>query len=157
MGKSVVNLSPHRRHAFSVFSDNTILANEMLYGLERKRTPKKWYLSPRVLPSICQDGLEIGMQYHLLLFQPWLKDLLPLSSKIKGGLDKRTPSHQSYLTILCYGLMDILSRLIEREVSEKRIDTFQVKGATSATHLIYANDVLIFSKANTKHSFKSGA
>lgn len=47
--------------------------------------------------------------------------------------------------------MDTLSRLIEtREVREKRIDTYQVNGSTSITHLLYADDVLIFSKANQK-------
>lgn len=46
--------------------------------------------------------------------------------------------------------MDILTRLIEKEIGGKRIDTYQVNGATSITHLKYDNDVLIFSKANQK-------
>lgn len=52
--------------------------------------------------------------------------------------------------------MDILNKFIERELSEKRphlLDEWTV-GLTSFLHLMYLNDVLIFSKANTK-SFKS--
>lgn len=46
-------------------------------------------------------------------------------------------------------VMDIISRLIEREVREKRIDT-QVNETTSITHLMYADNVLIFTKDNRK-------
>lgn len=54
-------------------------------------------------------------------------------------------------------VMDILSRLIERVVGKKKLDTYQVNGATSIAHLMYANDILIFSNANSKSlfSFKS--
>lgn len=47
-------------------------------------------------------------------------------------------------------VMDVLSRLIEREVEAKRIHTYRVNGASSISHLIYADSVLIFFKANTK-------
>lgn len=46
--------------------------------------------------------------------------------------------------------MDILSYLIEREVKERKIDTYQMNEATFITHLMYAEDVLIFSKAKPK-------
>lgn len=44
--------------------------------------------------------------------------------------------------------MDNLRRLIEKEIKEKRLDTYVVNGATSIAHLIYVDDVLIFSNAN---------
>ena len=46
--------------------------------------------------------------------------------------------------------MDVLSRLIQNGVKNKKIDTYQVNGATSISHLMYADDILIFSKANPK-------
>lgn len=39
-------------------------------------------------------------------------------------------------------------------MDEGRIDTYQVNGAKSISYLIYADDILIFSKANLK-SLKS--
>lgn len=40
----------------------------------------------------------------------------------------------------------VMSRLIEREVGKKKLDTYQVNRATP----MYENDMLIFSKVNTK-------
>lgn len=37
-------------------------------------------------------------------------------------------------------LMDILSRLIEWKVCDKFFDTYKVNGATSISHLMYANE-----------------
>lgn len=47
-------------------------------------------------------------------------------------------------------VMDVLSRLIEREVWSKNMDTYQVNGATFITYLMYEDDVLILTKANPK-------
>lgn len=46
--------------------------------------------------------------------------------------------------------MDVISRLVEIEVLNKKIDTYQMNGATSITHLVYVDDVLIFTKVNYK-------
>lgn len=53
--------------------------------------------------------------------------------------------------------MDVLSRLIEKRMRKKKLDTYQVHGATSITHLIYIDDALVFSKAKPKsiHSIKA--
>ena len=47
-------------------------------------------------------------------------------------------------------IMDVLGRLIQREVKNKIIYTYQVNGATFISHLMYANDIFIFSKTNPK-------
>lgn len=60
-------------------------------------------------------------------------------------LDKGTPCPLYYLMV-----MDVLSRIIDREIRAKRIDTQQVNGTTSISHLMYADDVLLFAKANKK-------
>jgi len=44
--------------------------------------------------------------------------------------------------------MDNLSRLIEKEIKDKRMNTYIVNGDVSISHLVYADDVLIFSKVN---------
>lgn len=46
--------------------------------------------------------------------------------------------------------MDVLRRLLRKRVEEGEIDTYMINGAKSVSYLVYANDVLIFSKANTK-------
>lgn len=46
--------------------------------------------------------------------------------------------------------MDVLSRLIEKKSQDRLFGTYKVNGANSITHLMYADDVLLFSKANPK-------
>lgn len=46
--------------------------------------------------------------------------------------------------------MDVLSRIINEEVVKRRIASYIVNGAQSISHLIYPDDVIIFSKANAK-------
>lgn len=46
--------------------------------------------------------------------------------------------------------MDNLRKLIERKVQEKKLDTYKVNGATSLTHLIYADDIFLLTKADRK-------
>lgn len=46
-------------------------------------------------------------------------------------------------------VVDNLSKLIEKKVGERKIDIYKMNGATSISHLMYANDVL-FTKANPK-------
>lgn len=46
--------------------------------------------------------------------------------------------------------MDVLRRLVEREVKAKRINTYKVDYTSFISHLIYVDDVLIFSEVNTK-------
>lgn len=52
--------------------------------------------------------------------------------------------------ILFHLVMDNLSRPIEKEIKDKKLDTYVVNGSVSISHLIYVDDVLIFSKANPK-------
>lgn len=68
-------------------------------------------------------------------------------SKIKGAYGKETPplSHTIWLN---HGYP--IQTLIENKVLQKQYDTYQVNGSTSITHLIYADDVLLLTKANTK-------
>lgn len=40
--------------------------------------------------------------------------------------------------------------LIEREVRENKLDRYKVNWATSITKLMYANGIVIFTKANLK-------
>lgn len=55
------------------------------------------------------------------------------------------------LSPILFGMvMDALSKLIEIELRNKKLDTYQVNGATSITHLTYADDFLIVFKANPK-------
>lgn len=53
--------------------------------------------------------------------------------------------------------MDVLSSLIERGVRERKYDTYVVNAATSISHLMYVDDILLFYKANTKslHTIKA--
>lgn len=48
------------------------------------------------------------------------------------------------------GLMDVLSRIISNIEKEGKIDSYLVNEAKSVSHLIYADDVLIFLKENQK-------
>lgn len=47
-------------------------------------------------------------------------------------------------------LMDVLSRLIEKEIRNKRYDVFIVNVATSISLLMCVDEILLFSKANSK-------
>lgn len=47
-------------------------------------------------------------------------------------------------------VMDVLSRLIERKVHGNELDTYKVNGTTSISHLMYAEDILLFCKANPR-------
>lgn len=44
----------------------------------------------------------------------------------------------------------LLSRLIERKINDKLLDTYKVKEDTSVSHLMYADDILLFSEADPK-------
>lgn len=44
--------------------------------------------------------------------------------------------------------MDSLSRVIEKRVEEGKIDSYQVSGDKSISHLFYVDDILIFAMAN---------
>lgn len=46
--------------------------------------------------------------------------------------------------------MDVLSRLLEKVVEEKDLDTYMINGEKSGSHLVYADNILIFSRENVK-------
>lgn len=47
-------------------------------------------------------------------------------------------------------VMDVLSRLLEKVVEEKDLDTYMINGEKSGSHLVYADNILIFSRENVK-------
>lgn len=47
---------------------------------------------------------------------------------------------------------DILSKLIEEGVKDRKYENYIVNGTTSISHLMYANDILLFSKATQRPS-----
>lgn len=47
-------------------------------------------------------------------------------------------------------IIDVLSRFIKQEAKKKRFDSYIVNGSTSISHLMYANDILLFTKADPK-------
>ena len=62
----------------------------------------------------------------------------------KRGLRQGDPL-SSYLFILC---QEVLSRILEKEFKEKNISGVKASiGSTPITHVMYADDVVIFSKA----------
>lgn len=90
----------------------------------------------------------------------WFAIASPLLLCVGGGLEgSPTPPFTNYRgirqgdplsPILFILIMDNLSRFIEKEVKDKKMDTYVVNGVVSISHLIYADDVLIFSKENPK-------
>lgn len=144
-------------------SDNTILADEMLYGFVRKRTPKKcchsidlkkavdtikWEAITGTLTALVFSPLYINMVWNAISSTSFtlLIEGTPTPHLKTRGISQGDPFSPSLFDMA----MDIFSRLIEREVKGKGQDTYQANGATSITHLIYVNDVLIFTKANPK-------
>lgn len=60
--------------------------------------------------------------------------------------------HKDPLSPILFDMvMDTLSKLIDRELRNKKMNTYQVNGVNSITHLMYANDIVNFTKANSKY------
>lgn len=116
----------------------------MLYGFERRRTPKRYCLSIDLRKAFYTVKLEaIISTLKAYGFSPHLCKIIwncisttSFSIFVEGSSIPPFRNHRGYQTgrppsqIQFYIIMDVLRRLIEREVEAKRIDTYKVNGAT---------------------------
>lgn len=84
--------------------------------------------------SIQPSIVQIITKLHILCFLLCFDGRIPPYTNHRGIRqgDPLSPIH-------FYLVMDNRSRLIEKEVKEKRMDTYMVNGATSISHLIYVD------------------
>lgn len=134
----------------------------MVNGYGRIRTPKMCCLSIDLGKKFDIDAILSALS--ALGFAPLFTKMLwndmssaSFSLLIEGSptlpfKNQRGIMQGDPLTPILFDMvMDVLSRLIYKELRAKRMVTYQVNIATSITHL---SDILIFSKANVK-SLKS--
>jgi len=132
----------------------------MVNGFWRKRTLKRRCLSIDLKKVFDTVKWEIIDNSHNTLkaydFSPlfcriiWNCISSASSVMLEGTLQEpqRNQTRGSPLFPILFNiLMDTLSRLIEREVRNKRKDTYQVNRAASIIYLMYADDIFIFTKA----------
>lgn len=63
---------------------------------------------------------------------------------------KRTETRWLIITYPLYPCHGCAKQLVHKGVKERNIDTYKINGAKSVSHLVYADDILIFSKAYPK-------
>ena len=146
--------------------DNVVIAQQLLHSLDTKKG-KVGFKAVKVDLAKAYDRLEWSFIHHVLnaFHQPhMLVDLITscisstsISILFNGGkLDSFKPTrgiHQGgplspYIFILC---MEYLGYLINRECMDKRwVPMKASKDNVGISHLFFANDLMLFAKANIK-------
>lgn len=160
-------ISPHQtafiqgRH----ISDNTILADEMLHGYGGIRTPKRCCISivlRKIFDTVKCKAIITTLK-AMGFSQKCAKIINNCISTASSVLIKGTPTApfknqrgirqgDTLSPFLLDLIMDVLSRLIKNKVEQGKYDTYQVNGTTKINHLMYADAILLFTKANPKIS-----
>lgn len=154
-----------------LIQDNLIIAHEAFHALKRKEKGGKDFMAIKLDMNRAYDRLEWSFLEKILLaygFAPrWVSRVLKLVSsvsysyKVNGHISSSiTPQRglrqgdpiSPYLFIL---VVDALSHLINKVVLDGRLQGFQLaRGAPTLTHLFFADDALLFSRASPHNAYE---
>lgn len=154
-----------------LIQDNLIVAHEAFHALRKKDKGGKDHMAIKLDMNKAYDRLDWGFLKNILLcfgFDPgWVAMVMKLVTSVtyaykvngftsatlipKRGLRQGDPL-SPYLFILA---VDVLSLLIHKSVVDGRLEGFCLaRGAPTLTHLLFADDALLFSKASPQNAFE---
>lgn len=145
--------------------ENVLLASELIRNYQKPSSPKSCMLKVdirKAFDTICWDFVikVLEAQGFPPLFCIWVKECVTsprFSISINGELAGFFPGRKGlrqgdsispYLFIM---VMEVLSRLLEKFVAEERMRLHPMCSNPQVTHLLFADDLLIFSDGS-RHS-----